>query len=199
LAAVIAVIAIVVLLTMGGSKPGPGPTTPATPVRIHPAVGTIHGHGFSASALAGWSLTSQHSPRGADRYQLSSTGASISRLGLPPAGTIGITIDVAPARSASAGAGSPASALRQLRQSAGTPKGAVGVTVGSPPRTVRLAGVNAAEEAFTYTFGGFSNVQVDIAAQHRGRTYLIELDAEPTLVHESQSALELLSSSWRWS
>jgi hypothetical protein len=191
LVAVIAVVAVVVVFTMGGSKDA----GPSTPVRIHNAVGTIHGHGFSASVLSGWSLTSQQAPGGRNRYQLSSTGAPISALGLPPAGTIGITIDAFPSKNSGAGP----SVLQLLSRTVGTPKGAVGVAVGSPARTVLLAGVSAAEKAYTYTFAGFSNVQVDVLARHGGTTYLIEFDAEPGLLHESQSALELLFSSWRWS
>jgi hypothetical protein len=194
LIAVIVVVAAVVVFTMGGSKSA-GPTAPSTPVRAHNAAGTIHGHGFTASVLSGWSLTSQQAPGGRNRYQLSSTGAPINRLGLPPAGTIGITIDASPSSST----GAVPTVLSMLSASVGTPRGAVGVAVGSPARVVRLAGVSAAEKAYTYTYGGFSNVQVDLVARHGGTAYLIELNAEPSLLPESQSALELLFSSWRWS
>ena len=67
------------------------------------------------------------------------------------------------------------------------------------PRAVTLASSPAAEESYSYSYEGSLNVQVDVLAQHAGRSYLIELDAEPSLGAESRSALELLFKSWRWS
>ena len=194
LAAVIAIVAIVVVATMGSGTHA-GPSAPSTPVQVQSAVGTIHGQGFSASAAAGWKLTVPARAGTDVRYQLSSTGAAIDSLGLPPAGTIGITIDAFPSVPARASE----TPIALLRHTVGTPRGAVGIASAGAPRAVRVAGAAAAEKALTYTYERFSNVQVDVIARHGRRTYLIELDAEPSLGAESRSALELLFSSWRWS
>lgn len=192
LLAVVAIVAVVVIATMGSSA-GSGPSAPSAPVSVQSAVGTIHGRGFSASVAEGWKLTTR-TGRGKDiRYQLSSTGAPISDLGLPPGGTIGITIDDFPSNPAAG-----ATPLAILRHTAGTPRDALGVAAAGSPHTVRVAGTPAAEKAYSYTYRGDANVQVDVVTRHAGRTFLIELDAEPTLGAESSSALQLLFSSWRW-
>jgi hypothetical protein len=157
---------------------------------------------FTTAYEPGWTLTSKVGPDGVTRHQLSSTGASINGLGLPPSGTVGITIDEDPLSGVVDGrflslAGE--SVLGLLRLTVGTPRGARDVTLAGAPRATTLGGMQAAEEAYTYVYEGRQNTQVDVLGKRDGRSVLVELDAEPTLSRQSQAALELLVADWRWS
>ncbi len=175
----------------------------ATSAHAPGAPATIHAPSFTASYVEGWSLETRTNSRGAHRYQLSSTGAAINGLGIPPAGTVGITIDEsAPAGLATAHiAGRPADSYRAvalLPFVVGEPASAVGVSRTERPTTTVLDGEEAGEEAFSYAYKGRQNLQVDVLSKHDGHLFLIELDAEPRLAHPSQSGLSAVTSGWRW-
>jgi hypothetical protein len=181
---------------------GASPATPTSPAPTRTApVNALSTPLFSTSYEPGWTLTSKFAPHGIARRQISSTGAPIDGLGLPPAGAVGITIDEDPLSGIVDGrfitlAGR--NALGLLRLTVGTPRGAEELTRASAPRQTTLGGVEAAEEAYTYSYEGRQNTQVDIISKHHGRSVLVELDAEPTLSRQSQAALELLVANWRW-
>jgi len=161
---------------------------------------------FTTSYEPGWSLTSEAGLRGSHRYQLSSTGAAVDRLGIPATGAVGITIDesapsiLASARlpSAASGGAPSLSALELLPIVVGVPRGAVGVQRTGAPRRITLDGAEAGEESYAYTYRGRTNVQADVLAQREGRIVLVELDAEPTLARGSQEGLEAVTLGWRW-
>jgi hypothetical protein len=195
LIAAVAVVAVIVLATMGASsKHG----LPSLAGPVHAPNGTLQGRAFETSVIAGWRIRTRQNPHGAVRYQASSTAAALDSAGVPPAGGVGITIDDVPASFFTRGSSRAPDSLTVLRMSAGTPRGAKGVARVAAPRRTTLGGAEAAEEAFTYSYRGRGNVQVDVVAQHGGRSLLIELDAEPGLAKPSQQALELLASGWRW-
>jgi hypothetical protein len=178
------------------------PTPSASVPRRSASVNALSAPLFSTSYEPGWTLTSKVGPHGATRHQLSSTGAPLDGLGLPPSGTVGITIDEGPLSGVVNGrfiSLASRNALGLLRLSVGTPRGAEQVTRAGAPRQTTLAGVDAAEEAYTYSYEGRQNTQVDIISTRHGRSVLVELDAEPTLSRQSQAALELLVANWRWS
>jgi hypothetical protein len=176
---------------------------PGTAARTASAtVQALRAPSFTTAYEPGWTLTSKVGPDGATRHQLSSTGAPINGLGLPPSGAVGITIDegllsgVVDGRFLSL---ADKSVLALLRLTVGTPRGAREVTLAGAPRATTLGGVGAAEEAYTYFYEGRQNTQVDVLSERDGHSVLIELDAEPALSRQSQAALELLVADWRWS
>ncbi len=159
---------------------------------------TLHASSFTAGYQRGWSLTSKTGPHGEHRYQLSSTGQPISRLGIPPRGTVGITID----ESSTAIFANPQfasfSARALLPHIVGIPRGATALTRSTLPQRTLLGGTEAGEESYTYTYKGRQNVQVDVLAKLHARLVLVELDAEPTLTQQSQTGLEALTRHWTW-
>jgi hypothetical protein len=195
LIAAVVLVAAIVLLTMGGSSKQ-APSAPAAPAQT--GNGTLRGRDFETSITSGWRITTQQLRPGEVRYVITSTATSLDRAGVPPAGSVGITITDVPTSAFAKGASSAPHALTVLQASARTPRGAKGVARVAPPRKSMMGGAQAAEEVFTYSYKGFKNVQVDVVAQHARRSVLIELDAEPGLSKPSQRALELLASGWRW-
>ncbi len=190
-AVIAAVAALAVALAGGGGAPAPGA----------PAV--LSAGSFATAYPAGWTLTESAAARGSHRYQLSSTGAPVSRLGIPSAGAAAITIDesaptlLAP-RSASAAALARLSAAQLLPVVVGVPRGALAVRRTSAPRRVTLAGAEAAEESYAYRYAGHLNVQADVLARRGGLIVLVELDGEPALAGTSQRGLEAVTAGWRW-
>lgn len=177
-------------------------TLPAAGTAARTLVQALRAPSFTTAYEPGWTLTSKVGPDGVTRHQLSSTGASINGLGLPPSGTVGITIDEDPLSGVVDGrflSLADESVLGLLRLTVGTPRGAREVTLAGAPRATTLGGMQAAEEAYTYFYEGRQNTQVDVLGKRDGHSVLIELDAEPTLSRQSQAALELLVADWRWS
>src|SRR5277367_1031391 len=68
----------------------------SAPTVVQPRLKTLDGGLFSTSYSGGWSVSSKHNATGAAQYQLSSTGASVSALGIGPAGTVAVTIEQTP-------------------------------------------------------------------------------------------------------
>lgn len=215
----LAVIAVVVIA--GGAalllKPSNGntsatPTTAATPApRAEPAtakLATLTADSFSTSYTAGWHLASR---RGAAQtaavYKLSSTASEPNSLGIPPAGTIGITIIEYPesllASAHLVGARpDPAitklGAVQLLPHVVGTPGSATGVSLAGPPAPSKLAGAEAAIESYGYTYRGVGDVQVNILSRHEGHIALIELNTEPALASQGQAEVEVIGAHWLW-
>jgi hypothetical protein len=198
---VIGAVGAAVLVTMRAKKPETTTAT-TTPASTRPTEKTAKTPAFSTTYPAGWSDRVRSGPHESVQHKLTSTAAPIGRLGIPPAGTVGITINDTPASGVVLGHHFSEEALKAvalLPLNVGTPATAEGVTQASHPRTVTLDGVEAAEESYAYTYGGRQNVQVDIVAQHKGRIVFIELDAEPSQSSQSQAALTQVTSTWRWS
>jgi hypothetical protein len=173
----------------------------------HSGVRPLNGGSFTTAYPASWHLSAKHGPTGIATYQLSSTGAPINGLGIPPAGTIGITIAELPvsalrelhlAGRRSDRAAAKQSALELLPDVVGTPSEARGVTRTTSPHATSLNGADAAQEAYTYRLGAREIVQVDILSHREGLIFLIELDAEPALAPRGQAALQAIKMHWRW-
>jgi hypothetical protein len=223
---------VVVVIAAGGVlllKPSNGstsatPTTPAAPVTpatpakaVTPAphakpssakLATLTADSFSTSYTVGWHLASQrNAARTAAVYKLSSTASEPNNLGIPPAGTIGITIDEYPVSAPSSAhlVGAPPDpaitkqgTVQLLPHVVGTPGSATGVSRASPPALSKLAGAEAAIESYAYTYRGVGDVQVNILSRHTGHIASIELNTEPALASQGQAELEVIGAHWRW-
>jgi len=199
LAAVAAVAAVLLLTPSRGSQP--------RSAQAAKAVQALDGVGFTTGYPAGWGVTIKHGPSGFIAYQLSSTGAPISGLGIPPAGTVGITISETPIAALNTlhltGASPDTAAAGQtplelLPNVVGAPGQAERVTRTESPHPTTLGGATAAEESYSYAYAGRENAQVDILSRHGAEIALVELDAEPTLAQTSQATLETITQHWRW-
>ncbi len=162
---------------------------------------------FTTSYPGSYTLAVKHSSLGAARYQLSSTGAPANSVEIPPAGTVAVTIDETPTslfRNLHLAGALPDSAasiqtpVQLMPNFVGTPARAAGVVHVLPVHAVTLDRAAAAEEAYTYTFNGRQNVQVDVLSRRHGQVVNIELDAEAALSSASRAALEMITGSWRW-
>jgi hypothetical protein len=194
------------------------PVIPATPAKAAtPAAdgkpssakrATLKAGSFSTSYTAGWHLASQrNAARTAAVYKLSSTASEPNNLGIPPAGTIGITIAEYPVSALASThlVGAPPDpaitkqgTVQMLSHVVGTPGSATGVSRASPPTLSKLAGAEAAIESYGYTYRGVGDVQVSILARHKGHIALIELNTEPALASQGQAELEVIGATWRW-
>lgn len=209
--AVLAVLAAVGAVLLLGSSHGHSQvshgglssTTPVTPS----ATKVLQGGVFTTSYQSSWTITTKRSSIGAALYKLSSTGAPIDNLGIPPAGTVGVTIAETPVSFFSSahllGAAPDPGAARQsavelLPHLVGTPGGALHATLASPPRHTSLAGAEAAIESYGYTYAGVGDIQVDILSRRDGKVVLVELNVEPALASQGEAALETITRSWRW-
>jgi hypothetical protein len=207
LAAVAAVVAVVLLLSMGhSSEPASTAPSPATPSASTPRpvtarassparTRTLHATMFSARYPASWTVATAQR-RGAVRHQLSSTGRPIDSLDIGPAGTVGVTIlETAPSRIVGAFSHGISALLPLI---VGTPRTAEGVTRTAAPRAVTLDGAQAAEESYAYMYSGRENVQSDVLVRRGDRLVLIELDGEPAAAGSAEGAFEALMRGWRW-
>jgi hypothetical protein len=174
---------------------------------VQPRMKTLDGGLFSTSYSGGWSVSSKHNATGAALYQLSSTGKSVSALGIAPAGTVAVTIAQTPLSFFSSGhlvgagpdaAASSQSALELLQHVVGTPGGAQRVILAAPPARSSLAGAGAAIESYGYTYRGVGDVQVDLLARRDRDVFLLELNTEPALAAQGEAALETIAKHWRW-
>jgi hypothetical protein len=186
--------------TAAAHAPVAGVESAAVPVAREAAAraagaGGLNGGLVMASYPVGWHLSSARA-NGAARFQLSTTGAPIGSLGIGPAGTVGVTVDES--RPESRLRAFAHDAARLLPLSVGTPRGALDVALSAPARTVQLDGVEAAEESYTYSYGGRQNVQSDVLALRGERLVLVELDGEPSAARSAQAGFAALMSSWRW-
>ncbi len=141
-------------------------------------------------------------------YSLSSTGAPLNPDAIPPAGGIGITVYVYPARTErlltrhfrlSGDLGVAAAELIELGV-VGIPRPAQYVTDIAPVRLTRLGGRGAARVTYLYEYGDDYdlNLQDDVVAL-RGHTIVqVELDVAPALQSGGESAFRALLAAWRW-
>jgi len=152
---------------------------------------TLRGTSFTTSYPAGWKIATQRKGAAA-QYLLSSTGAAISRLGIGPAGTVGVTLDelVAPSKVRSE------SAEQLLQQLVGTP--VKQVTDMRPPAIAKVDGAQAATFACSYTYDGVANVQVDLVARRGPTVMFLETNADPAKAAQASSAFALIVANWRW-
>jgi hypothetical protein len=162
---------------------------------------TLNAASFSTSYEPGWWLTTTVLPRGDYLYELTSSRARVDALGIPPAGTVAITIHEAPVSflpAALLGAKGPTpSALELLPSLAGVPSGAREV-IHTRARRGTLAGAEAGEQSHAYAYGARRNVQVDVLAEHGGHVVLVQLDAEPRLAAQARAALATVTRAWTW-
>lgn len=200
LAAVLALVAgaAAAFLLMPSKHQAAAQSTPAA------STTSIHTEFFTVPVPAAWTVREQSNAKGARQFQLGSTKATISPLGIGPGGTVAVTITEYTPAVLSKGRidGKPAgsyTAAALLPFTVGQPARAEGVQVAQHPTATTLDGAQAGEEAFFYGYNGRANLQVDVIAKHRGRLFLVELDAEPRLQATSKSALSQILGGWHFS
>ena len=164
---------------------------------------SIQAPSFTAPVPAGWNVRARANAKGTHQFQLGSTKGQINALGIGPAGTVAVTATEYGPEVLARGhiAGKPAgsySPVALLPFLVGQPARAEGVQTGEHPTATVLAGAPAGEEAFFYGYRGRENIQVDVIAEHDGRLFLVELDAEPRLAAASRSALSQILGGWRF-
>jgi hypothetical protein len=164
----------------------------------------IHTASFRTPIPAAWYFVQERATAaGARGFHLSSTGAPVDGLGIAPKGAAALTVaESAPGALAAARIGGrPASGLTApelLPHLVGQPRRAASVVTVQAPAATRLDGAPAAQAAFAYDFQGRPMTQTDVIAEHGGRVFTVELDAEPSQAGAGRKALATVLSSWRW-
>ena len=138
---------------------------------------------------------------GAIAYALSSNRARLNAFGVPPAGSIGITIEEFSVttlgernRGALGAVQDPVALLSDLIR---TPTGAVDPASLTAHR-VYLAGVPAAGVTSTYAYDGVTTVQANLVSIDGQEIATIQMDADPALAVRGNSVLNDLIADWRW-
>ncbi len=192
-----------------GSTATKSATTTSTGGQSQAGTQALNGRSFATAYPAGWSLAVEPltpgatGPRGTTMYLLSSTGSKLNAMGIPPSGTIGITIYETPLLTIKREDNDPtaktASATELANYVVGTPGAAQGVVETAKAHRASLGGAEAAAQSFTYTYSGHKNVQVDLVSQRNHELVLqVESDTEPALASQGQAALETIAGHWRW-
>ena len=192
-----------------GSATTKSATTKSTGGLSQAGTQALNGSSFATAYPAGWNLavkpltSGATGPSGTTMYILSSTGAKLNGDGIPPPGTIGITIYETPLSTIELEDNDPTaktgSAITLANYVVGTPEGAQGVAETAKPHQASLDGAEAATRSFAYSYSGHKNVQVDLVSQRNHELALqVESDAEPALASQGQAALETITRNWRW-
>lgn len=162
---------------------------------------SVHGGSFTTRYSAGWTLRDTQPARGVTVYALSSNGAQINDLGIPAPGAIGVTIAEYPVAMLVA-TGAPTALLRNpltiLPHVIGIPRVAENASVTAPLHRTSLAGTPAASIAYSYTYGGVGDAQIDTVARHGATIVSIEMDTEPSLGSQGAAAMARVISNWHW-
>lgn len=215
MAALAAAVVVAALIVSGATSSSSGGEAPAR---------SLHGGSFRTAIDSGFEVVAHAGTRGSQTWSLSSSGARLDEEGIPPAGTIGITLaeSLTPATGAHGGeaanagrvgeaaaqphAEAPETSERAREEAAialmlrvvRTPTDAEGVEPSQMPRYRTLGGASAAEVSYEYTYRGRGNVQVDVVARRGGKVYFIELDTELGQIARGEAALTQLLRAWHW-
>lgn len=167
-----------------------------------PNLTTLRGPSFTTAYPAGWSLTLTHPSAGATAYVLASNGATLDHYGIPPTGSIGMTItDVsvtalaAAARDPGAGTQDP---FQMLPRVTGRPPGATTPVFTVPLHRTSLDGAAGAAVTATYSYQGMDNVQSDVISLDGQAVGLVEVDSQSALAAQGNAALAVVLAHWHW-
>lgn len=180
-AAAVVVVVVAVLAVSGESAPSFG------------------GVGFTTSYPSGWTLAVSHPGPGATLWSLSSDGSKLNDLGIPPDGSVGVTVGQFPADALTTDpAASTQSPVALLPNVIGVPRAAVSVAVTSALQPTALGGVPAAAIGYSYTYNGLANVQSDVAARKGNEIVWVEVDTGPAQSARGAAALRTIVGQWNW-
>jgi hypothetical protein len=175
----------------------------AAAVAAAPAVAqsgpAVAGDGFTTTLPAGWT-SHDYASLGGRAWGFASPGATTNHLATPSPGGIGVTAWVSKTSKVEHRLGRlPSSPVTLVAKLTGVPRGAKHVKATSKPHASTLAGVKAGTMTLTYTLGGRSIVQRDVAVRRGSKVYEIELDVDAANAAAGQDALRAILAAWRFS
>lgn len=160
----------------------------------------VKGDGFTTTLPSGWTSHTEM-VSGVKQYLWGSHGTTVSRLGIPTAGGIGMSTI----------ADTTALLEKQLRRRpskdpvalfgevVGIPKGATHLKVVTNVHGTTFAGTRAAAGTVSYTYKKRSIVQSDIVAWRSSRAYFVEMDVDRANAAKGEAALKSIAAAWRFS
>jgi hypothetical protein len=170
-----------------------------------PLLKTLRAASFTTVVPAGYIVTLVHPLSGFNSFQLlGGTAADLAVLddGVPPAGTIGLTVSEVPVTVASAATNNPhlatlapAALLALLVK---LPASASHIAVAEHLHGATIDGEAAAAISYSYTYRGFPNVQSDVVTRHGGQLVGVELVSGPALAAQGAAAERTVLSHWAW-
>lgn len=166
-----------------------------------PAARSLVGASFTTRYPAGWTMTVTRPIPGVASYALGSSSGKLNGLSIPAPGEIGITVGEysLDTFAAKADPAAPAqSPLALLPRVIGIPRAATSPQLLRPLHPTSLSGGPAAAITYRYTYDGVRNLQSDVVARHGASIVSIEMDAEPGLAPQAESAMAGILHQWRW-
>jgi hypothetical protein len=197
----VALVAAVPAVLLNVSR-GSGSSTPvASPAFLQLSPSPVPGVRLFTTAIPrSWYVSMTFPDAGVTDYQVASSSPGVPPSDvLPPAGMIEIQIeDFQPAFVAAVlGHRAARESARQLLGLSSVPKGAKHIAR-SRARTLMLDRLSAAEETYTYLYGGQRDIQTELVARHAGEIVSNEMDEEPALRASATKALDAITARWRW-
>jgi hypothetical protein len=191
-AALAAGLAAAIVLALGGST--------AVPLKL------VRGATFTTVVPAGYALSLTYPLPGFQKFQL--TGGArgqelgLTNAGVPPAGTIELTVSDVPLSVASSASHDPRLSTLQplalLPLVVALPTGAKHVVTSQRLHAVTLAGQAAATISYSYTYQGVANLQSDIVTRRGEQLVGVELESDPELHGGALAAEHTLLAHWNW-
>lgn len=154
--------------------------------------------GFRTSYPGGWQVDAKHLDSHTTFYALTSTGAEVDSVGIPPAGTIAVNVDIFP----TAVLGPDLTSAKNIQDLAAriiaTPTATTHLRLIKSVHPLSLGGRPGASVLYTYRYQGTSVFQKDVVAAHGGAVVFIELDTQHKLAPQGTAAHKTIVSHWRW-
>ena len=187
-------VAAAIVIALGGSGP--------------PVLRTLRAATFTTLVPAGYAVSLTHPLAGFDNFQLlSGAGAGAGALpivdgGVPPAGTIELTLSEVPAATASAATHDPRLQTLPPKELIGLlvhlPSGASHVVTSARVHRASLGGQAAAAITYSYSYRGLANIQSDVVTRHGTQLVGVELDSQPVLAQKAAAAEQTVLKNWAW-
>lgn len=160
---------------------------------------TVKGQDFTTRLPSGWTAHTR-TTGGEKQYLWGSHGTTVSTLGIPTKGGIGVNALVeteATVRKQHRGklSSDPVAVLIAIT---GVPKGATHLKAVTKAHATTLAGAKAGTATVSYTYKKRSIVQTDVVALRGGKVHFVELDVDQANAAAGRTALRAILAAWKF-
>jgi hypothetical protein len=154
--------------------------------------------GFRTGYPAGWQVDVKHPGGSTSFYALTSTGAGVNAVNIPPRGTIAVSIEIFSTAALGRGLAGARTVQDLAARVIATPSTATDVRLVKSVHRLSLGDRPAGGVIYSYRYQGTRNFQKDIVTAHGGAVVFIELDTQHKLASRGNEALRAIVKHWRW-